>query len=143
MNKYLEYLILAVVVILMLRLTRFLAPEIETKEEKEEKKETNKVFSNEIVKEAKAQKGGLTSKIDGKKAVEYAKIINKAIGVLYDDEPAIFSVFKNLKTKMEVHAVSIAYNKLYNKDLFTVLKQNLNKNEMKELNAIIAKKPLK
>jgi translation initiation factor 2 beta subunit (eIF-2beta)/eIF-5 len=128
---------------LILRLSKFLFPKPETKEEKKEREATNKTFSPDILKEAKADKKPLSSKIDGQKAVQYAKIIKNAIGTFSDDEAAIFAVFKALKTKVEVQAVSLAYKNLYKQDLLTVLQQNLSKKEMSELNKIIASKPLK
>jgi L-fucose mutarotase/ribose pyranase (RbsD/FucU family) len=72
----------------------------------------------------------------------YAKQINKAFGIVNDDEQAIYGVFRQLRFKSQVASVVTAFFNLYKRDLLTTLKSKLSESELAEIINIIETKPL-
>jgi flagellar biosynthesis/type III secretory pathway M-ring protein FliF/YscJ len=64
------------------------------------------------------------------KAREYAKVLRKAMRGFGTDESAIYGVFRKLKYGSELSQIAFYYNSLYNKDLLSDLKKELNKKEL-------------
>lgn len=72
----------------------------------------------------------------------YAKQINKAFGIVNDDEQAIFGVFRQLRFKSQVASIVTEFFNLYKRDLLTTLKSKLSESELAEIINIIETKPL-
>ena len=73
-----------------------------------------------------------------------ANLVNQlwdATGFFNDDEEAIYGVFRSLKTKSQVAALSKKFYELKGQDLYSYLKNYLNDSEMLTLSSIIDQKP--
>lgn len=78
----------------------------------------------------------------GKESVGYyMKQLKAAIGLVSDNEDAIFSVFRALKDGVAVNQVALAYQTTYGKNLLEQLQSSLNKSEFKKLIEILDEKP--
>jgi hypothetical protein len=67
-----------------------------------------------------------------------AKTIYDAIGFFYDDENAVYGVFRQLKAKTQVSYLADVFFKKYNYDLYQYLARNLNANELAIVNGIVS-----
>ena len=70
-------------------------------------------------------------------AVEYAEQIYDAVGHLYDDETAIYAVFRKLKAKTQVSWLADVFFQEYGEDLYNYLADSLNDDEMDVINRIV------
>lgn len=72
----------------------------------------------------------------------YAKRIYDAKGTFNDDEESIFAVFRLMKYKTQIAFLAFWFNKLYQKDLYTFLRDGVfNKDELATLLTITSKLP--
>lgn len=63
-------------------------------------------------------------------------------GLFYDNPDKVNSVFQLLNSKAQISYLSFVFNKLFDKDLLSYLKQFLNSDELAKISNIIKNKPL-
>lgn len=74
-------------------------------------------------------------------ATVWANAIDNAIGYIYDDEEAIYAVFRQAKSKADVSRLTDVFFSVTGKDLLGYLRSNLNDSEMSIILAIVKKLP--
>jgi hypothetical protein len=67
-----------------------------------------------------------------------AKTLYEAIGWLYDDETAVYGVFRQLKYKTQVSFLADVFYQKYKADLYQYLARNLNSTEIGIVNGIVS-----
>ncbi|MEO5889737.1 MAG: hypothetical protein ABIQ31_05755 [Ferruginibacter sp.] len=84
------------------------------------------------------------------KLTAWANQIYKAWGLVNDDEQAIYSVFRLVRSQIELSALCAKYNELYKQDLLLrlrcpwyYLKDGLDISEFQEISKIVNKLPIK
>ena len=90
----------------------------------------------------KVYRDGLASnlniiKLKDEVARNYADNIDKAWGVLNDDEPAVYSVFNNIKDNYALSQVASVYEVIYKVPLLTKLEDKLSSDEQNEVYKIV------
>lgn len=73
-------------------------------------------------------------------AAKYAERINKAWGVINDDEEAVYQVLRELKDKVQVSQVAVAYKQVYGISLSEEFTARLSDSEIKTVVDIIKSK---
>ena len=93
-------------------------------------------YLNEVLSQAKNQVLVIQKKV----AMDYAKSIEKAWGSWYeggDNEMKVYSVFRQLKDKVQVSQIAQAYQELFKENLIDVIRERFSTNEINELLKIV------
>lgn len=113
---------------------------VETKESREEDQRitTNATMLNNPFSPRYYQERGAGAVLLTRASAEgMAAQIYNAIGNFYDDENAIYGVFRQLKYKTQVSFLSDVFYKKYGVDMYNLLQRNLSQSELATINAIV------
>lgn len=121
------------------------------KEDKEGQAETDKLETAPLDQnpflinsyKAPVKKGMFRFTINTQTATKAASMIDKGIGVMSDDEAMIINGIKMAGTKPDIYFIAVIYSRIYKRDLYTRLKQNLSRNKELgyEINRYVNKLP--
>lgn len=89
----------------------------------------------------KAKEGFLRTTIQDQDLKKIVKKIEGGIGYVWDNEAQIMGGIKKARTKTDLWHISNYYSRAFKEDLYTSLKQNLNKKELGKVNRFVGKLP--